>query len=214
MLCCLGPCFSGLLSANSWAWQDTKTDTRLIDAAELWLEYSLKVLWKISFEVYYSLRPSSSPPYLLLLLPHFLPPVLQLLTQCSMKLVSHSCLYIPPLEKSWIRKFPLGPNLCQFWQGLAWGLGSEPGKFPPILYNASRLTLFFSSGVLNFSTRNLENKNSLIHPWLVQDTVLQELPNCSKEGLEPVHRPRLECTDKGTLICGLIPGCGCWGRGI
>lgn len=125
-----------------------------------------------------------------------------------------SCTYFPPMEKSRVRKFPLGPNLCYFWQGLAWGLGSDPGKFPPNLYNASRLTLFFSSGVLNFSTGNLENKNALIHRWLVQDTALQELPNCRKEGLEPVHRPLLDCTDKGTLICGLNPSCGCWGRGI
>lgn len=74
-----------------------------------------------------------------------------------------SCIYIPPLEKLQVGKFPLGPNLCHFWQGLAWGLGSDPGKFPLNLYNASRLTLFFSSGVLNFSTGNLENKNAVIH---------------------------------------------------
>lgn len=159
---------------------------------DLWVRYSGALCVGFLVE---SVGPKS--PYCpLRVLSLLLPPILQLLTQGSMKFVFHSCICNPPLEKSRIRKFPLGPNLCHFWQGLAWGLESDPSKFLPILYNASRLTLFFSSGVLNFSTGNRENKNSLIHRWLVQDTVLQELPNCSKEGLEPVHRPLLECTDK------------------
>lgn len=110
------------------------------------------------------------------------------------EVVFHSCICNPPLEKSRIRKFPLGPNLCHF--GRAWhGVWVTQVNFFLSSINASRLTLF-SPVVCWTSPLETEKTKTLIHWWLVQDTVLQELPNCSKEGLEPVHRPLLECTDK------------------
>lgn len=103
---------------------------------------------------------TKSPYCPLRVLSLLLPPILQLLTQGSMKFVSHLCICNPPLEKSRIRKFPLGPNLCHFWW-LCMGFRVTQAN-SSILYNASRLTLFFSSGVLNFSTGN--RKTKLSHP--------------------------------------------------
>lgn len=129
---------------------------------DLWVRHSRA--WCVGFLVE-SVGPKS--PYCplrhLSLLPPSFAPSYPAASDSVLYKTCVSCTYFPPLEKSRVRKFPLGPNLCYFWQGLAWGLGSDPGKFPPNLYNASRLTLFFSSGVLNFSTGNLENKNALIH---------------------------------------------------